>query len=130
MNPRKKPSVNPRVSLEQKAASERSSKLWLLVDNHLVQFLLSLLLIAFFTQGANRFDHIYLRLIIKTIGYGVFYYLSTPFTIYWLAYVSSVKLTKLKLGITIFLVSIYSFIFWDSYFFYKDTLAELLFYQW
>ena len=130
MSPRKKPAVKYSTPFEKKAVQDRSSKLWLLVDNHLVQFLVSLLLIVFFTQSANGFNHIYPKLIFKTIGYGVFYYLSTPFTIYWLAYVSSLKLTKVKLGITIFLVSIYSFIFWDSYFFYKDTLAELLFYQW
>lgn len=129
MTHRKKPASN-RFSLLKKSHQERSSKLLSLVDNSLVQFLLGLFVIALLTQGANAFTDVYLRLIFKTVGYGVFYYLSTPFILYWLAYVSSQKLTKVKLGITIFLVSIYSFIFWDSYFFYKDGLGELLFYQW
>lgn len=118
------------IDSSKKSDLNRSSKLLSLVNNSLVQFLIGLFVIALLTQGVNAFTNVSLRLIFKTVGYGIFYYLSTPFIIYWLAYVSSDKLTKLKLGITIFLVSIYSFIFWDSYFFYKDTLGELLFYQW
>ena len=103
------------------------SKLLSLIDNSLVQFLLSLFLIAILTQVANSFNDIYLKLTFKTIGYGLFFYLGTPFLIYWLTYVSSLKFTRLTLSITIFVVSIYSYIFWDSYFFYKQSLGELLF---
>lgn len=103
------------------------SKLLSLVDNSLVQFLISLFLIVFLTQIANNFEDRYLKLCFKTFGYGTFFYLATPFIIYWLAYVSSVNLTKIKIGITIFLVAIYSYVFWDSYFFYKQILGELFF---
>lgn len=103
------------------------SRLLSLMDNSLIQFLISLLLIVFFTQATNSVDDRYPRLFLKTISYGIFFYLGTPFTLYWLAYVSSLKLTKVKLGITILLVGIYSYVFWDSYFFYKQILGELFF---
>ena len=103
------------------------SKLLSLIDNSLVQFLLSLFVIALLTQAADSLNDIHFKLVFKTIGYGLFFYLGTPFILYWLIYVSSVKLTRLKLGITIFLVGIYSYIFWDSYFFYKSVFGNLLF---
>lgn len=103
------------------------SKLLSLMDNSLVQFLISLFIVASLSKATNNLDVQYFKLFLKTIAYGAFFYLATPFTLYWLAYVSSVKLTKLKLGITIFLVGIYSYIFWDSYFFYKQILGELFF---
>lgn len=101
-------------------------KLWYLIENSLVQFLVSLFIIALLTQAANSLQQLYLRLSLKTIGFGIFFYLSTPFTIYWLTYISSVKLTKLKLGITVLLVGVYSYLLWDAYFFYRD-IFELLF---
>jgi hypothetical protein len=103
------------------------SKLLSLIDNSLVQFLVSLFFIAFLTQAANNFEDIYLQLCLKTLGYGTFFYLGTPFTLHWLAYVSSVKLTRLKITITILLVGVYSYIFWDSYFFYQQIWQELFF---
>jgi hypothetical protein len=102
-------------------------KLLSLIDNSLVQFLVSLFLIVLLTQAANSFDDKYLKLCLKTLGYGTFFYLATPFTIYWLAYVSSMILTKVKLVITVLLVGIYSYVFWDSYFFYKQIWHELFF---
>lgn len=103
------------------------SKLLSLADNNLVQFLVGLFLIALLTQAADSFANLYLKLGLKTIGYGIFFYLATPFTLYWLAYLSSVKLTQVKLGITVLLVGTYSCVFWDSYFFYRDILGKLLF---
>ena len=104
-----------------------TTKLLSLLDNSLVQFLLGIFLVAILTQIASSIDNNYSRLLAKTLGYGVFYYLATPFIIYWLSYVSSEKLTRLKVMITILLVGIYSYIFWDSYFFYKQILGEIFF---
>lgn len=112
---------------KRQAKSDRQNQLLSLLDNSLVQFLIGLFLIALVTQAVNSLEDLYLKLVFSTIGYGVFFYLSTPFTIYWLAYISSVKLTKVKLGITVLLVGIYSYLLWDAYFFYRDILGELLF---
>ena len=140
MNHRKKFRLSSRAfwrkSLSQSLSSEQKkyrleqlipTKLLSLLNNSLVQFLLGLFLIALFTQAANYLESLSVKLIIKTIGYGTFFYLATPFILYWLAYVSSVKLTKIKLSITILLVAIYSYVFWDTYFSYKHILGELLF---
>lgn len=104
-----------------------NAKLLSLLDNNLVQFVLGIFLIAVATQTIDAVDSIYFKLVLKTFGYGAFYYLATPFIIHWLNYISSTKLTRLKIAITICVVGIYSYVFWDSYFFYKLTLGELLF---
>ena len=139
MNHRKKFRLNSRASWRKSPFKGRSSepkyqpqqlipaKLLALLNNSLVQFLLGLFLIALFTQAADYLESLSVKLIIKSIGYGTFFYLATPFVLYWLAYVSSAKLTKIKLSITILLVAIYSYVFWDSYFSYKHILGELLF---
>lgn len=106
---------------------DRASKLLFLLDNSLVQFLIGLFLIALVTPWVNSLEDLYLKLVLSTISYGRFFYLSTPFTIYWLAYISSVRLTQVKLGITVLLVGIYSYLLWDCYFLYRDILGELLF---
>lgn len=98
-----------------------------LLDNHLVQFLLGLFSIALFIQIAGAWENVLLKVVFKTIGYVIFYYLATPFLLYWLTYVSVEKLTRLKVAVTIFLVAIYSYIFWDSYFFYKLSLGDIFF---
>ncbi|WP_144874750.1 hypothetical protein [Hyella patelloides] len=97
------------------------------MDNNLVQFLFGLFIIALLTQAADNLDHLHFKLVVKTIGYGIFFYLGTPFILHWLADVSSVQLTSIKLSITILVVGVYSYVFWDSYFSYKQMLGELLF---
>ena len=114
------------ITKSSKHKRDRSPQL-LLLNNSLVQFLIGLFLIALVTKAVSSLEDLYLKLVFSTIGYGVFLYLSTPFTIYWLNYLSSVKLTKVKLGITVLLVGIYSYLLWDCYFFYRDILSELLF---
>ena len=103
------------------------SKLSLLSNNSLVQFFASLFLIALATQVADNFADLYLKLTLKTIGYSIFLYLSTPFALYWLAYLSSVRLTQVKFSLTVLLIGLYSYVLWDSYFFYKNILSQLLF---
>ena len=96
-------------------------------ENNLLRFLAGLFLITLLTQIASNFEDLHLKLFLKTIGYGLFFYVGTPFTLYWLAYLSSVSITRLKFVITVFLVGVFSYIFWDSYFFYKETLGQILF---
>ncbi len=98
-----------------------------LLSNNLCQFLIGLFLVVFIAKVSDAIIYEYLKLFIKSVSYIIFFYLGTPFLIYWLAYVSAVTLTKVKLAITILLVAMYSYIFWDSYFFYKESLGKLLF---
>ncbi|HHP7231683.1 MAG TPA: hypothetical protein ACFCUY_12595 [Xenococcaceae cyanobacterium] len=101
---------------------------WLLsfLGNTLIQFLIGLFTIAFLTKIAESIRLISVKLTVKTLGYGSFFYLATPFVIYWLTYVSEAKLSKVKLIITILLVALYSYVFWDAYFSYQEMLGELL----
>ena len=98
-----------------------------LLSNNLCQFLIGLFLVVFIAKVSDAISYEHLKLFIKSVSYIIFFYLGTPFLIYWLAYVSAVTLTKVKLAITILLVAMYSYIFWDSYFFYKESLGKLLF---
>lgn len=127
MNHPEKPKLRKWIKRSSQSKNGCSSQLLSLLDNSLIQFLIGLFLIAFVTQAASSLTKLSLKLILSTIGYGIFFYLSTPFTIYWLAYLSSVRLTRLKLGITMGLLGIYSYLLWDCYFFYRDILSELLF---
>ncbi|MGK7898453.1 MAG: hypothetical protein AB4372_33770 [Xenococcus sp. (in: cyanobacteria)] len=98
-----------------------------LLSNNICQFLIGLFLVVVMAKVSDSIELISLQLFIKSVSYVVFFYLGTPFLIYWLAYVSAVKLTKVKLTVTILLMAMYSYIFWDSYFFYKNILGKLLF---
>ena len=98
-----------------------------LLGSNTVQFLIGLFIIAFLTKISEQISLISLKLLVKSLGYGSFFYFATPFLIYWLAYVSAVKLSKVKLIITLLLVSIYSYVFWDAYFSYKEILGALIF---
>ncbi len=115
--------MRPDMSQKKKTAEILRS----LLSNHICQFLIGLFLVVVTTKVSDTISLIYLKLIIKSISYIMFFYWGTPFLIYWLAYVSTVTLTKLKLTITIILVAMYSYVFWDSYFFYKENLGILLF---
>ncbi|MDJ0648949.1 MAG: hypothetical protein QNJ60_09595 [Xenococcaceae cyanobacterium MO_188.B19] len=98
-----------------------------LLRNNIIQFLIGLFVIVLLTQVADAINLISLKISVKSLGYGIFFYLATPFSIYWLAYVSAVKLTKFKLIMTMVIISMYSYVFWDAYFSYKAMLKELLF---
>lgn len=100
--------------------------LFLLLKNNLVQFIIGMLACCILLKFAGYIPSRVIKAVVKSLGFGVFFYWTTPFTIYWLAYVSAIKLTKVSLGITIVLLSIYSYIFWDSYFFYKELITWLL----
>jgi hypothetical protein len=110
-----------------KASKDKKQFLLLLLRNSIVRFIAGTLSIAILLKLGNSVSWAYLGLIIKAFGYGFYYYLATPFAIYWLAYVSETKLNKIKLTITIAITAMYSFVLWDSYFFFKDTLQLFLF---
>lgn len=94
--------------------------LFLLLKNNLVQFIIGMLACCVLLKLAGYIPSYFTKGIVKSLGFGVFFYWTTPFTIYWLAYASAIKLTKVSLAITIVLLSIYSYVFWDSYFFIKN----------
>jgi len=98
-----------------------------LLSNNICQFIIGLFLVVLMAKVSDSISLLSLQVFLKSISYVLFFYLGTPFLIYWLAYVSAMKLTKVKCTITILLVGMYSYIFWDSYFFYKNALGQLLF---
>ena len=98
-----------------------------LLANNIFQFIIGLFLVVLMAKMSDSIDLLSLQVFLKSVSYILFFYLGTPFLIYWLAYVSAMKLTRVKFTITVLLVAMYSYIFWDSYFFYKNTLGQLLF---
>ncbi|MEM9275563.1 MAG: hypothetical protein AAGA80_21740 [Cyanobacteria bacterium P01_F01_bin.143] len=98
-----------------------------LLANNICQFIIGLFLVVLMAKMSDSIDLLSLQIFLKSVSYILFFYLATPFLIYWLAYVSAMKLTKVKFTITVLLVAMYSYIFWDSYFFYKNTIGQLIF---
>jgi hypothetical protein len=110
-----------------KASKDKKQFLLLLLRNSIVRFVAGTISIAIFLKLGNSISWEYVSLTVKAFGYGFYYYLATPFVIYWLAYVSETKLNKIRFTITVAVTSMYSFVLWDSYFFFKDTLQLFLF---
>ncbi len=117
-----------------KASKNKKEFLLILLRNSIVRFIVGIISIAILLKIGNSISWQYLALTIKAFGYGFYYYLATPFVIYWLAYASATKLNRIRLTITILVTAIYSYVLWDSYFFFKETLQLLLFpsdpYRW
>ena len=99
--------------------------LFVLLKNSIVQFVAGILSLLVVLGIANSIDYKLVQLILKSIGYGFFCYLTTPFMIYWLAYASAGIFTLKKIWMTIFLTALYSFIIWDAYFFFRAAVASL-----
>lgn len=97
----------------------------LLIEN-LLPFLSGTLLALIFLQIAKLSTMAWLSVIFKLLGYIIYCYLVTPFIFYWLGYASITRLTKETILMTICLIGIYSYVLWDSYFFFKQTM-QLLF---
>jgi hypothetical protein len=97
-----------------------------LLRNSIVQFIAGTISLIIILQLANHIGYRYLQIIFKSFGYGFYYYLATPFIIYWLAYVSSSKQTSLKLWVTVIFTALYSYVLWDSYFFFKSSISFLM----
>jgi hypothetical protein len=112
--------------LMMKNPQDNKGILFLLLKNSIVQFAAGTLSVFIILKLANSIPYKYIELLFKAFGYGFFYYLTTPFMIYWLAYASQGILTTNKLMITVSLMAFYSYILWDSYFFFKDAIDFLL----
>ena len=108
-----------------KRENEQEKLIFLLVDN-LLPFLSGKLMSLILLQVAEVFTNTSLNVIFKLIAYTVYCYFVTPFILFWLGYASVTRLTKKTIIITIFLVGVYSYVLWDCYFFFKQTM-QLLF---
>ena len=97
----------------------------LLLRNSIVQFVAGILSLLIVLKVANSIDYQIIQFTMKSLGYGFFCYLTTPFMVYWLAYVSQGIATIKKLTITIVLTAIYSYLIWDAYFFFRSVIAAL-----
>jgi hypothetical protein len=99
--------------------------LFVLLKNSIVQFVAGILSLFIILILASNIDFIIVQVMLKSLGYGFFCYLTTPFMIYWLAYASAGIVTAKKIMITIALTTLYSFIIWDAYFFFRGAIATL-----
>ncbi|MEL6495148.1 MAG: hypothetical protein AAFQ41_08485 [Cyanobacteria bacterium J06623_7] len=109
-----------------KNAPNNKGVLFVLLKNSIVQFVAGVLSLFVILKVANSIDYRLIQLILKSLGYSFFCYLTTPFMIYWLAYASAGALTVKKIAITVLLTALYSFIIWDAYFFFRGAIASLL----
>ncbi len=108
-----------------KNSRNNQSILFLLLKNSIVQFVAGILSLLIVLKIANSIDYKIIQIVLKALGYGFFCYLTTPFMIYWLAYVSEGVATAKKMAITIALTAIYSYIVWDAYFFFRGAIVSL-----
>jgi uncharacterized membrane-anchored protein len=108
-----------------KNSQDNKSILLLLLQNSIVQFMAGILSLLVILMFANRIEYKLIQIVLKCLGYGFFCYLTTPFIIYWLAYVSEGVASTKKLIITIALVGFYSYLVWDAYFFFRGAIASL-----
>ena len=97
-----------------------------LLQNTIFQFFVTNLAVLIILKLANSISWQSLQILFKTLGYGFYYYLATPFIIYWLSYASRDSINRFKLTTTVIFIAMYSYIFWDSYFFFKETMNLLL----
>ncbi|MCC0176514.1 hypothetical protein I4641_05915 [Waterburya agarophytonicola K14] len=108
-----------------KNSQDNKGILSLLLKNSIVQFIAGMLSLSIILRISQSVDYQLIEIILKSLGYGFFCYLTTPFVIYWLAYVSQGIATAKKLTITVALIALYSYIIWDAYFFFRSAFAQL-----
>ena len=109
-----------------KNSPNNKSILFILLKNSIVQFVAGTLSLFTVLILANSIDYKLIQVILKSMGYGFFCYLTTPFVIYWLAYASEEIFTFKKIWITVALTALYSLIIWDAYFFFRSAIASLI----
>ncbi|MEM8722580.1 MAG: hypothetical protein AAGE84_25375 [Cyanobacteria bacterium P01_G01_bin.39] len=109
-----------------KNTQKNKGVLFLLLKNSIVQFVAGILSLLIVLRIAHNVEYKLIQLVLKSLGYGFFCYLTTPFMIYWLAYVSEGVATAKKIGITIALTAMYSYLIWDAYFFFREAISFLL----
>lgn len=108
-----------------KNSQDNQGILSLLLKNSIVQFIAGTLSLLIILKISYSIDYQPLKIVLKTLGYGFFCYLTTPFMIYWLAYASQGVATAKKLTITVTLMAFYSYLIWDAYFFFRGAFAQL-----
>ncbi|MGF1539889.1 MAG: hypothetical protein ACFCU5_05455 [Pleurocapsa sp.] len=117
-----------------KTPKQRREILLSLLQNTIFHFFVANFSVFILLKLANIIDLYFLQILCKTLSYGFYYYLATPFIMYWLSYASQGVINKFKVITTITFMSLYSYILWDSYFFFRKTIDALLLaidpYQW
>lgn len=108
-----------------KHSQDNKGILSLLLKNSIVQFIAGTLSLFVILLASGAINHKLMEMVLKSLGYGFFCYMTTPFVIYWLAYASQGVATAKKLIITVALVALYSYIIWDAYFFFRSAFAQL-----
>lgn len=109
-----------------KNSRNNKSILFILLKNSIVQFVVGILSLLIVLKIANSIDYKIIQIILKSFGYGFFCYLTTPFVIYWLAYVSEGVPTVKKIAVTIAITAMYTYLIWDAYFFFRGAIAFLV----
>ena len=109
-----------------KKSQNQKELLLLLLQNSIVQFIVGTLSISIILILANSIEANVPQILLKSFGYSFYYYLTTPFIIYWLAYASAKRLNRTRLSLTIVITAIYSYFLWDSYFFFTEAMNLLL----
>jgi uncharacterized membrane-anchored protein len=109
-----------------KNSQDGSGILSLLLKNSIVQFIAGVLSLLIILRVSHSIDYKLIQIILKSLGYGFFCYLTTPFIIYWLAYASYGVTNIKKIIITVLLMALYSYIIWDAYFFFRSAFAQLV----
>lgn len=108
-----------------KHSQDNKGILSLLLKNSIVQFVAGTLSLFVILLASRAIVYKPIEMVLKSLGYGFFCYMTTPFIIYWLAYASQGLATAKKLIITVALVALYSYIIWDAYFFFRSAFAQL-----
>ena len=97
----------------------------LLLQNSIVRFIAGILSFFVILRISHSIDYKAIEILLKSLGYGFFCYLTTPFIIYWLAYASQGVANAKKMAITVAVMALYSYIIWDAYFFFRAAFAQL-----
>ena len=108
-----------------KNSQDDSSILSLLLKNSIVRFIAGVLSLLIILRVSYSINYKAIEILLKSLGYGFFCYLTTPFIIYWLAYASQGVATAKKMTITVALMALYSYIIWDAYFFFRAAFAQI-----
>ena len=108
-----------------KNSQDNHTILSLLLKNSIVRFIAGVLSFFIILRLSRSINYKAIEILLKSLGYSFFCYLTTPFMIYWLAYVSQGVATAKKMIITVALMALYSYIIWDAYFFFRSAFAQL-----
>ena len=109
-----------------KTPKQRREILLSLLQNTIFQFFVANLAILIIFRISSSIDIQSLQIIFKTLGYGFYFYLATPFILHWLAFASRGKTNRFKLTTTVTFMAMYSYFLWDAYFFFTKAINLFL----